>query len=356
MKPLAFAIPGDPETPTGGYRYDARIAAGLADHGWAARPLRLGDDFPFPSADSLAAAARAFAAIEDGMPALVDGLAFGAMPALAAEVAARTPLVALVHHPLHLESGLDEATRTRLRASESAALANARGAIVTSARTARDVAELGMDPARIRIVEPGTDPAPVARGSAPEEPFAFLSVGAATPRKGHDVLIAAAAHLARAENGDARPWQIHIVGALDRDPVHAAALGAAISGQGLSGRVLLHGALDDDALDRLLDGADSFVAASRHEGYGMAVAEALARGLPLVVAKAGALSSTAPKTASLRVEADDPAALAAALSALLSDEGLRQRLARGARAAREALPRWDQQSARFAAALSDLLS
>ncbi len=90
-------------------------------------------ELPVPVAGGPGGHARA---VEQRLPPgsmmLVDGLALGAMPALAAEAASRLDLVALVHHPLCLETGLAEAQAAALEQSERAALAAVRGAIVTS--------------------------------------------------------------------------------------------------------------------------------------------------------------------------------------------------------------------------------
>jgi glycosyltransferase involved in cell wall biosynthesis len=85
----------------------------------------------------------------------------------------------------------------------------------------------------------------------------------------------------------------------------------------------------------------------------MALAEALARGLPVVSTTAGAIPATVPADAGLLVPPGDAAALAAALGRLLDDLALRSRLAAGARAARERLPGWDTAVARFAGAVEE---
>jgi glycosyltransferase involved in cell wall biosynthesis len=100
--------------------------------------------------------------------------------------------------------------------------------------------------------------------------------------------------------------------------------------------------------------ADAFVLPSYFEGYGMALAEALAHGLPVVSTTAGAIPDTVPGNAGVLVPPGDALALRTALAALLDDPALRARLAAGARAARAALPTWPQAVARFAAVLESL--
>ena len=97
---------------------------------------------------------------------LVDGLAYGAMPDEAPGTRQRLTMVALVHHPLASENGLDPATAASLEDSERRALASARAVVVTSRATAAALGSYGVARDRIAVVEPGTDPAPLARGSA----------------------------------------------------------------------------------------------------------------------------------------------------------------------------------------------
>jgi len=137
------------------------------------------------------------------------------------------------------------------------------------------------------------------------------------------------------------------VGDASRDGACAAALVAQITGLGLADRVTLAGAVDAGALARLYDGADLFVLASRHEGYGMAYAEAIARGLPVIGTKAGAIPEVVGG-AGLLVAPDDPKSFAAALRHVLGDSDTRKTLAAKARAAAADLPRWSDAGRAFA--------
>ena len=83
----------------------------------------------------------------------------------------------------------------------------------------------------------------------------------------------------------------------------------------------------------------------------MALAEALARGLPILSTTAGAIPDTVPADAGLLVASGDEAALAEALHRMMTEPDLRERLMAGARTARQTLPAWPTTCARFAAAL-----
>jgi len=132
VRKAAFAVPGDLATPTGGYVYDRRIIAELSLRDWRIEVVDLGDGFPYPAVATRAAACARLAALPPGHPIVIDGLAFGVLAEAAAALRASHPLVALVHHPLALESGLSAADAASLRASERSALACARHVIATS--------------------------------------------------------------------------------------------------------------------------------------------------------------------------------------------------------------------------------
>ena len=134
---IAFAVPGDLATATGGYGYDRRIIAELQLLGWQIDVVSVGDGFPQPSAEQRAVALARLEALPEGIPVVVDGLALGALPEAAEKIARRAPLVALVHHPLALETGLSPADARKLFESECKALAAARSVIVTSRATAK---------------------------------------------------------------------------------------------------------------------------------------------------------------------------------------------------------------------------
>ncbi len=385
--PLWALIPGDLDSPTGGYRYDRRILAGLTALGWRVRYCPLDASFPLPTPAALAEAGRVLAAIPDGGLVLVDGLAYGAMPDLAEAEGRRLRLVALVHHPLALETGLSPERAAALRHSEIRALAQARLILVTSPFTARLLTGAegwGVAPDWVRVVQPGVEPVLAPGGGSPHpdggqavspalgnggqavssalgrgsgitmisgglpptpRPLRLLCVASLTPRKGHDLLLRALAGLS------ASPWHLDCIGSLDLDPAWARELFRWRDTWGLAERVSFHGPLAAEDLGRHYGAADLFVLPSRFEGYGMVCAEALAHGLPILTTRAGALVDTVPPEAGLLVPPDDLPALQEALRRLLTDEALRRRLTAGARAAALRLPTWEQSASAFSAAL-----
>jgi glycosyltransferase involved in cell wall biosynthesis len=348
VKTAAFAVPGDLTTPTGGYTYDRRIVGELVELGWGINVVDIGDDFPRPTAKIRAAAEAQLMALPQGQPIVIDGLAYGVMSEEAAALRPYHPIVALVHHPLALETGLSADEAVALRQSERAALGQASHVIATSEATARLlVADYGVRIDRLTVVRPGTDRA----ASAPRqsgEALTLLAVGAIVPRKGYDVLVEALAQLK-----DLR-WQLVIVGDPTRSPDTAKRLVQAIVSYRLIDRIDLTGPVAQARLAELYSVADLFVLPSRFEGYGMAYTEAIAHGVPVIGTKVGAIPDTVPNGAGILIPPEDVDALAATLRRLIDDAPARERLAAGARAAASSFPSWRQQAALFASVLDGL--
>jgi glycosyltransferase involved in cell wall biosynthesis len=344
---FTFAVPGDLSTPTGGYAYDRRVIAEVPAFGWHADVLDLGGDFPHPAPATRERANALLKAAEKGQPIIIDGLALGVLPEAAAARRQTHPLIGLVHHPLALENGLSEAEAAARQISERAALANVRHVIVTSANTARLLAyDYAVPEERITVASPGVDRVTHARVSN-SGPLRLLSVGSLVPRKGHDVLIRALATLADL------PWQLTIVGDA-RNAETAAQLHTDIASAGLKERVRLAGAVPAESLGEFYANADVFVLASRFEGYGMAFAEAVAAGLPVIGTTAGAIAEAVPAEARVLVPPDDVGALAQVLRTIITDARQRETLSEGARAAAPNLPTWQAAAQTFARVLESV--
>lgn len=323
---LVFVVPGRLDQLTGGYLYDRHILEGLRARG---RPAKLIELAP-GSGDGI------FAALPRGTITVVDGLALPGLERAIAAQARRLRLVALVHHPLAEETGLSQDQTEQLAALEAAVLPRFRGVLCPSRRTAAAVAACGVSPGRIAVVPPGTAK-PKARGRRPRRPAsALLCVASLIPRKGHCVLVEA---LRRVRDLD---WSLVCVGSLQRHPPTARLVRRMVSAAGLGRRIALVGEWPPDRVRQAYRAADLFVLPSFHEGYGMAFAEAMANGLPVIATTAGAIPETVPPDAGLLVPPGDAAALSEALRRVLMQPGLAARLAAGSRAAGSRLPGWQQ--------------
>jgi glycosyltransferase involved in cell wall biosynthesis len=337
-----FAIPGDISTPTGGYRYDRRVMEELQTLGWEMHHLALPGDFPAPSAASLRETERLLAATPNEAIILFDGLALGALPA---EILDRVPrrYVALVHHPLALETGIAKECAEILAHSEREVLKRVRHVVVTSHPTADLlVTDFGVTRQSITVAEPGTESATRARG---DKKVRFLGVGSITPRKGFDTLVAALAEISDLD------WQCRIAGSFDRDLATAENLRRQIAATNLQDRIHLLGSLTETELAKEYDRATLFVLPSHFEGYGMAFTEAISHGLPIVACEGGAVTTTVPADAGVFVQPGDAKALAKKLRWLLTNPAEIKKRADASWKHASSLPRWKDAAEKIAAVL-----
>lgn len=344
---LYFVIPGDINSLTGGYGYDRRLIAGLTDVGLTVQLVPLADSFPTPDATALADAEARLAQLPDGAVLLVDGLALGAMAASAERHGQRLNIIALCHHPLALEAGLSPAQIQQFQRSEKRALDAAAEVIVTSCATATIlIRDFAIPPEKITVAVPGTDPQLFA--SCNNNPPILLTVASLTQRKAHDILIDALASLSHLS------WQARFVGGKHFAPAWSDYLQNKVAEYGLADRIQFVGSPADITTE--FAQADIFVLPSLFEGYGMAFAEALAFGLPIVAAHSEALRDLVPTNAGVLVPPGNSVALADALQKLLTQPAERQQLQLGAQQAAQNLPSWSDASRRVAGLVRKLLA
>ena len=339
MSPIALVVPGRLDQLTGGYLFDRHIVAGLRARG---RDVRVIELTAVPSAE------QALADLPAGMQTVIDGLAFDKLVGALAANAGRLRLIAFVHHTLAQETGLSPAAAARAAAIEAALLPSFRGILCPSEATAAAVAGYGVPRDRIAIVPPGTAKPKYPRPRRNGRFGALLCVAGVTPRKGHAVLIEA---LHRNRDLD---WRLTCIGSLDRDLETARAVRRKIVALGLGRRIVLAGEEPPPLVARAYLAARAFVLPSFYEGYGMAYAEAMAHGLPIVATTAGAIPETVPPQAGLFVPPGNMPALARALRRLLTEPELASRLAAGSRVAGRLLPDWRQASILWEAACDRL--
>ncbi|MHB1596011.1 MAG: glycosyltransferase [Streptosporangiaceae bacterium] len=165
-------------------------------------------------------------------------------------------------------------------------------------------------------------PAPGAGQAAP----VVLAVGRLAPQKGFDSLLAAAVRWQ-----ERRPQPVLMIAG--SGPL-AGELAGQASRLGVTARFL--GQRDD--VPALLAAADVFVLPSRWEGQPMILHEALRAGRPVVATAVGGVPGMTGADAALLVPPDDSAALAEAVTRVLDDPALADRLSRAATARAVELP------------------
>ena len=342
MADLTVLVPGSLERLTGGTLYDKRIVRGLRALGLVVDVHEIPTKFALGDDTTRRVAEDTLCALPEGARVVVDGLILPALSDLLTCHAARLRIIVLLHLPVTQAAGLPDVARRELRAREADGLATAFRIIVPSQTVRRLLIGAGVSRSRLGVVVPGTDPAPSACGSGKSGFARLLCVAAVTEGKGHELLVEALAKLKHLV------WELECVGSVDREPAIVAALRRMIARHDMEKRCRLVGEMPQEALAEVYGRADVFVLASVFESYGMALAEALARGLPVVSTTGGAISEIVPRTAGLLVEPGNPTGLSQALEAVINDPALRARLAAGARAVGRRLPTWAEATTRFA--------
>ncbi|MEP3631082.1 MAG: glycosyltransferase family 4 protein [Hyphomicrobiales bacterium] len=346
---IRFIIPGDINTPSGGYRYDRTILEEWRELNVAFDLVSLSGSYPNPSDDDKALAFSIIDECDDADITIVDGLAGGCFPELIEELSKSAPCISLLHHPLSLENGISQEEAEFLEETERKGLNFTKAVITTSSATSKTVAELfAIDNAVIHTVEPGvTRATPIEFRTEP--PLSILSVGSITERKGHDVLIKALALIKEEQ------WHLTIIGPQNFDRACFLELTALCQELGVSDRVTFLDSLSEDELSQQYAKADIFALASRYEGYGMAYAEAIVRGIPVIGTTAGAIPDTVPLEAGILTLADDVEAFSKALSSLLNDTPLRHKKHLGALAVEPDFPTWSGSAKKILEILERLL-
>lgn len=362
---LTLLAPEGVQRPTGGNIYDRCLVEALGRSGVRARLVQVSGPWPdrSPAASERlraaasgaghagAAGSEADSGAEDEA-VLVDGLLASGTPDAVAAIGGRVGVLA--HLPVPLETGMAQHERHALAQTERAALRAAHLVVCPSAWTARYLADTyGIAPGRLVVAHPGTPtsrPTPRRRAG----PARLTCLAALTPRKNATALIDALATCTDL------PWHLAIAGPDDADPAHAARLRDRAAA--LGDRVAVRGPLDGPDLDELWQRTDLLVLPSLAETFGMVVTEAVARGIPAVVAagtgaqEALELGGDPPPGAAIDLadlaDPSDPADLAQLLRRWLTDPSLREAWSRAARAAAPRLPTWDDAARTVAAAFA----
>ncbi|MCY9783457.1 glycosyltransferase family 4 protein [Nocardiopsis sp. EMB25] len=338
---VAFVVP-PPGVPSGGNTYNARIAAELGALGRPVRRIEVPGSWPRPGPADREGLGRELARLPDGAGVLMDGLVACGVPEVLSPHADRLRIVTLVHLPLADETGLSPGVAADLDARERAVLGMT-GVVATSRWAARRLADHhGL--ARVHHVAPGTDPAPLAPGA--DGVSRLLCVASVTPRKGHDLLLDALSRL------DEPTWECVCVG-----PVGRGAYADRVRALAEASGARLSGALTGADLESAYAAADLVVLPSRAETFGMAVTEALARGVPVVAARVGGVPEALGRgpggdRPGILVDPEDADALGEALRRWLTDPRLRERLRTSARRRRSQLAGW-RETARAMGAVLD---
>ncbi len=249
----------------------------------------------------------------------------------------------LLHYLPSRQRLLNDGHRERRIRLEAQWLDWAERLLVPSFRFAATLPSSARRTKEVHVTTPGMSrafrsPIPLLHEPREGEPLCIITVDAISSDKNVGAILEALREL------DSHEFVWHIAGDLDRERDYGDAFLEAVERAGLSSRVRWHEKLSPASVARLLDQGHLYVTASREESYGMATAEAVARGLPVVGFDVGCTSQWVIPGANGHVLAlGQEEEFRKTLLVLAANRGRLYKLAQGARTMAERIqfPSWD---------------
>jgi glycosyltransferase involved in cell wall biosynthesis len=337
MMTVYFLIEGDIRSLTGGYLYNTHIINGLKKKGYTV--VIVGADWPWKDIDSLEKVCRKqLKNLPHGSWVVIDSLVLAPLHKIVQEFGVSLKFLGLMHLPVSYD--ILSGVHGKLGGNELLALHHICRVVVTGRFTYDLLCNAGVNPARIRIAEPGTEHFPRKRHYKPV-PSQLLCIANYSAIKAQDVLIRALFSLRD------RDWTLHLFGNMDSDKEYAAAIRTLIQQLEMEQRIIMHGIVKRHELSEVFLAADLFVMPSLFESFGMALTESLAHGIPVVTTTAGNIPYTIPAGMGLLTEPANEEQLADAIRSLFDDVAKYSTLCAAASRYYLQIRSWDQAVAEF---------
>jgi glycosyltransferase involved in cell wall biosynthesis len=188
-------------------------------------------------------------------------------------------------------------------------------------------AEACVHPAHVSVIPNGVLVPPTLgpRVDHRDGVFRLLFLSRIDPKKGLEILLEAVAAVVR----QGRVIELTVAGA--GTDAYVASLRVLATRLGVANRVRWVGFVDGPAKESLLAQADAFALSSRNESFGMAVAEASAAGVPVVVSDQVGIAPEIVESEAGLVVACRGEAFAGAIETLIRDPGARRRMGENGR-------------------------
>ena len=350
---VGLVVYGRLDRRSGGYVYDRELADRFAAAGDEVEVVSLPErSYPARTLSNLSRRLRRRLERADLDVLLQDELCHPSLALLNRRLDVDYPLVSVVHHLASEEPRTPWRNRA-VGALERAFLRSVDAHVCTN-RTTRDAVVALADGPSV-VARPGGDrfgdavPADYVRARAHRGPLRVLFVGNVTPRKGLDTLVEGLARV----RGD---WELTVVGDLEVDPAHAAAVRERAVDLGVADRVSFAGRLGDPDLAAQYARSHLLAVPSAYEGYGIVYVEGMGFGLPAVASTAGGASEVVHDRHNGRlVPPGDASAVCDVVSPLCRDRARLAEMGLSARRSSLEHPSWDDAAERVRTFVRDLL-
>jgi D-inositol-3-phosphate glycosyltransferase len=256
------------------------------------------------------------------------------------------PLVQSMHtlgkvKNLALASGDPAEPDARIRGEHEVVAAAGRLVANTAEESSQLIDLYGATPEQVRTVNPGVDLSLFRPGSRqavrqrlglPQDAVVLLFAGRVQPLKGPDVVLHAAAELARRSPELASRLVVVFVGGPSGSEVGAPGRLATLAARlGIADRVRLEPPCPQRELADWYRAATLVLVPSHSESFGLVALEAQACGTPVVAAAVGGLrTAVSDGVSGVLVDGHDPADWSVVIGGLLGDPGILADLSRGA--------------------------
>jgi len=356
---IGLIIYGRLDTETGGYLYDRMMARGLIQLGHEVEVISLPGGSYLRRVGHGLLPGRCRRLLAGGFDVLVqDELCHPSLFVVNRRLRRQDGpiVVAMIHHLLCREPRR-RWQNAMLAVTERRYLSSVDGFIHNSETTRRTVAALvGGDRPEIVAYPAGNrfgnslSAETIDQRAFGPGPLELLFLGMVIPRKGLLPLLSA---LAQVDRGI---WRLSVVGSLDVDPVYVAEAGRLVRQLGLSDSVRFHGFCQDDDLVKVLRTSHLICMPYAYEGFGIAILEAMAFGLPAICSRDGAAGETISHGANgFLLDPRDLRGLAPLLADLHLDREALRRMSLAACATYVGHPTWQESVASIDGFLREMM-
>lgn len=341
---ISFVMLGLRDHRTGGYDFNMRVADALETRGHHVDRVHISTVPARVRGRKFSGSIEVLRRVVAGKPdVILVSRSYGFMAPLRALLGVwRVPVLYLVHH---LE-WMDTPGRSRRLYKSAVRWMVGRGDLVwcNSRATREGLERLGVKAGRIRLIPPGFTPFGVERAvPEPGRLKVILCAGALTGRKNQSLVLRACALLGRTD------FRLVLAGSDEEEPGYASEIRKAAASRELSGLVTVLGHQEKERVYQLMSQADMLVHGAPWEAYGIALAEAMWAGLPIVASRGGSVPEMVTHgVEGLLYEPGDVFGLKEHLTRLLDDEHLRVEMGSAARSKAEKLYKWERTCEEFA--------
>ncbi|MEM4260467.1 MAG: glycosyltransferase family 4 protein [Candidatus Woesearchaeota archaeon] len=227
---------------------------------------------------------------------------------------------------------------------------NADKLVANSKTTKDDLLRLNLASSDIEVVYPGLDVDfyAIPRQKIFGQKAKLLYVGSIEKRKGIIYLIEALNSLRDSD------FELHCIGNI-KSPKYYSVLCDTINKYNLNNKIIFHGRIDTSELTNYFITSSIFVFPTLYEGYGMAVAEAMAYGLPVIASKIPAIEEFLEnEKEGFLVEPRNSKKLSEALSTLMNNPLLMQLFSEKALEKARTFPSWDNSAEKILKNIEDI--